>query len=74
MMTNLTKTKIPVLDKGHVEYVDHMGSDLLVVNAARVSFAKESEFDYDIKEEIDVDTRSVTEHRYNFRLKEKDKK
>jgi thymidylate synthase (FAD) len=74
MMTNLTKTKIRVLDKGHVEYVDHMGSDLLVVNAARVSFAKESEFDYDIKEEIDVDSRSVIEHRSNFRLKDKDKK
>ena len=26
------------------EYVDHMGSDLSVVNAARVSFAKESEW------------------------------
>jgi thymidylate synthase (FAD) len=30
-----------------VEYMDHMGSDLTVVNAARVSFDKEhSEFDY----------------------------
>ncbi len=28
-----------------VTYVDHMGSDLTVVNAARVSFAKESEWD-----------------------------
>lgn len=27
-------------------YVDHMGSDLTVVNAARVSFAKLSEWDY----------------------------
>lgn len=27
-----------------VEYIDHMGSDLSVVNAARVSFAKESEW------------------------------
>jgi thymidylate synthase (FAD) len=27
-------------------YVDHMGSDLSVVNAARVSFGKESEWDY----------------------------
>ena len=65
---------IKVLDKGHVEYVDHMGSDLLVVNAARVSFAKESEFDYDTKEEIDPDTRSIIEYRSNFRLKDKDKK
>jgi len=28
--------------KQSVEYVDHMGSDLSVVNAARVSFAKQS--------------------------------
>lgn len=35
-----------VLDKGEVSYVDHMGSDLMVVNAARVSFAKESSWDY----------------------------
>lgn len=34
--------KIPVLDHGFVEYIDHMGSDVRVVNAARVSFAKES--------------------------------
>lgn len=27
------------------EYIDHMGSDLTVVNAARVSFAKESEWE-----------------------------
>ena len=26
------------------ELIDHMGSDLTVVNAARVSFAKESEY------------------------------
>jgi thymidylate synthase (FAD) len=37
--------KIDVLDKGHVEYVDHMGSDLTVVNAARVSFNKESDWE-----------------------------
>jgi thymidylate synthase (FAD) len=36
--------KIKVLDHGHVEYVEHMGSDLTVVNAARVSFNKESEW------------------------------
>jgi thymidylate synthase (FAD) len=39
-------TKIPVLDKGFVRLVDHMGSDLTVVNAARVSFAKESKWIY----------------------------
>jgi len=39
--------KIDVLDKGFVRLVDHMGSDLTVVNAARVSFAKESQWDTD---------------------------
>ncbi|WP_018756442.1 FAD-dependent thymidylate synthase [Paenibacillus terrigena] len=33
---------IEVLDKGYVRLVNHMGSDLSVVNAARVSYAKES--------------------------------
>lgn len=36
---------VPVLDRGFVQYVDHMGDDLTVVNAARVSFAKESEWE-----------------------------
>ena len=34
--------RIDVLDKGYVRLVDHMGSDLSVVNAARVSYDKES--------------------------------
>lgn len=33
---------IDVLDKGYVRLVDTLGSDLTVVNAARVSYAKES--------------------------------
>jgi thymidylate synthase (FAD) len=36
------QTKVPVLDYGHVQLVEHMGSDISVVNAARVSFNKES--------------------------------
>lgn len=35
--------KIDVLDKGYVRLVDHMGNDLSIVNAARVSYDKESE-------------------------------
>ncbi|WDS51823.1 ThyX-like thymidylate synthase [Streptomyces phage Pepperwood] len=35
-------TKIDVLDQGYVRLVDHMGTDLSIVNAARVSYAKES--------------------------------
>lgn len=33
---------IEVLDQGYVRLVNHMGSDLSVVNAARVSYAKQS--------------------------------
>ncbi|MBX5476783.1 MAG: FAD-dependent thymidylate synthase [Clostridia bacterium] len=36
---------IRVLDRGYVRLVDHMGSDLSVVNAARASFQKESDWD-----------------------------
>lgn len=36
--------KFDVLDRGFVQYVSHMGDDLTVVNAARVSFNKESEW------------------------------
>jgi len=41
--TNKTEKTIKVLDKGYVRLVDHMGSDLSIVNAARASFAKESD-------------------------------
>lgn len=33
--------KIDVLDKGYVQYLHHMGTDLEVVNAARASFDKQ---------------------------------
>jgi thymidylate synthase (FAD) len=36
---------VPVLDRGFVQYVAHMGDDLMVVNAARVSFNKMSEME-----------------------------
>ena len=38
----MENNKIDVLDKGYVRLVDHMGSDLSIVNAARVSYDKES--------------------------------
>lgn len=53
--------KIKVLDKGHVEYMMHMGSDLTVVNVARVSFNKESDW-----EEYDAEGNGI--------LSEKDEK
>ena len=43
-MISLDKPFVSVLNCGHVEYVDHMGSDLTVVNAARVSFNKETDW------------------------------
>ena len=42
----MDEIKIDVLDKGHCTLVDHMGGDLTLVNAARVSFGnKKSKFD-----------------------------
>ena len=41
-MSKNTPKKISILDDGFVEYVDHMGTDLTVVDAARVSFNKQS--------------------------------
>ena len=46
MTQSAAQTDIKVLDHGHVQLVDYMGSDLSVVNAARVSFNKESSWDY----------------------------
>jgi thymidylate synthase (FAD) len=39
-------TEVKILDHGHVQLIDWMGSDLSIVNAARVSFNKESSWDY----------------------------
>ena len=65
--------KIEVLDKGHVELMDHMGTDLTVCNAARVSFNKESEWglDFDAIERL----KSCPYNKNDVRLlKEKDEK
>ena len=65
--------KIEVLDKGHVELMDHMGTDLTVCNAARVSFNKESEWglDFDAIERL----KSCPYNKSDVRLlKEKDEK
>ena len=50
----------------NVELIDHMGSDLSVVNAARVSFAKKSELEW-----VEKKNSSTL---YEQTLKEKDKK
>lgn len=41
-MKKMADDKVNVLDKGYVRLVDKMGDDLSVVNAARVSYDKES--------------------------------
>lgn len=65
-----------VLDKGFVQYVDHMGSDLTVVNSARVSFDKESKWSYDEDAVKRINTNASKKFIYSeFReLAEKDKK
>lgn len=42
LQTTVHQAHIGVLDKGYVRYIDHMGTDLSVVNAARASYEKES--------------------------------
>jgi len=44
--------KVNVLDNGFVRLIEVMGSDLTVVNAARVSFHKESSWDGDISKAL----------------------
>lgn len=57
-----------------VTLIDHMGTDLNVVNAARVSFAKESNWEVDhYEEEVDIEAR--THYTYPvYKLSEKDTK
>lgn len=58
----------------NVDYIDHMGTDLTVVNAARVSFDKESTYEVVGSEEsIDVESRVIYEHPKR-NLKNSDKK
>jgi thymidylate synthase (FAD) len=69
MSSNVTNQGdvISVLDKGFIRYIDHMGSDLMVVNAARVSFNKQSDW------EDELDSKGQTPNGTR-KLSEKDKK
>ncbi|HLO66103.1 MAG TPA: FAD-dependent thymidylate synthase [Holophaga sp.] len=62
-MTQLEKN---VLDRGFVKLVDHMGSDLSVVNAARVSFGKRKET-FDEADEKLIDYLAAHDHTSPFR-------
>jgi thymidylate synthase (FAD) len=57
---------INVLDRGFVRLIDHMGSDLTVVNAARVSFGKRKEAFDDSDAEL-VSYLAAHEHTAPFR-------
>ena len=57
---------ITVLDRGFVRLVDHMGTDLTIVNAARVSFGKRKE-SFDAKDTELVDYLALNEHTAPFR-------
>ncbi|HQL47578.1 MAG TPA: FAD-dependent thymidylate synthase, partial [Holophaga sp.] len=57
---------IPVLDRGFVRLIDHMGTDLTVVNAARVSFGKRKEA-FDAKDAELVQYLAEHEHTAPFR-------
>lgn len=55
-----------VLDKGYVRLVNHLGSDLTVVNAARVSYQKES-FELDQNDEKLISFLAKHDHTSPFR-------
>ena len=66
-MTNSNNKKI--LNAGFVALVDHMGTDLSVVNAARVSFDKESEWEYDEDAINRIDSTNWQAHRLREEFK-----
>jgi thymidylate synthase ThyX len=58
----------------NVKLVDYMGSDLSVVNAARVSFDKASDWEYEYVEDVDIDFRTITTTKVPKNLKSGDEK
>ncbi len=58
--------QITVLDRGFVKLVDHMGTDLSVVNAARVSYGKRKD-GWDDKDAVLVEYLAEHEHTSPFR-------
>ena len=65
-MSNQSSQSISVLDRGFVRLVDHMGTDLTVVNAARVSFGKRKDV-FDEKDAELVSYLAEHEHTAPFR-------
>ena len=57
-----------------VTYIDHMGSDLSVVNAARVSFGKKSEWEWSDKEDAENYTFGQGDGKIYLKLSDRDTK
>jgi len=57
-----------------VSLVDSMGTDLSVVNAARVSFDKASDWEYEYVEDVDLDSRTITTTKAPKKLKAADER
>ncbi len=51
-----------VLGDGKVDLIDYMGTDLTVVNSARVSFNKESKWTIDVEAEKTIERNRVSLH------------
>lgn len=62
----MNEPEIPVLDRGFVRLVDRMGTDLSVVNAARVSYGKRKD-SWDDKDEVLIRFLAEHEHTSPFR-------
>jgi thymidylate synthase (FAD) len=60
-MTSSNLNRIEVLNRGYVDYVDHLGNDLTVVNAARVSFQKESHWEAEEHQTGSVTSKCLSE-------------
>ena len=64
-----------VLDKGFVDYIDHMGSDVTVCNAARVSFSKDTDWEIDEEAVARLEQSGSSYHKEDVRrLAERDQK
>ena len=67
MNNHLRSIHIQCLDKGFVEYEDHMGDDMKVLNAARVSFAKKKTGPLDDRDTLLMNYLAEHEHWSPFR-------
>ena len=65
-MNNLKRLRVPILDKGFIEVIDTLGSDLTVANAARVSYGKRKKV-YDQRDRKLVGWLAANKHFSPFR-------